>query len=290
MNASEPTCVAAQEPGAPDSEPVQLELPAMPPRQTPQRLLPRHKRFYPPVHLMADIATTGGFCYLGDHPAEPVLCTYDDNGYHTATDAEIFAKAHALLKVRFRRGIPILNYPELLHSFRRAKIGGQQCSVFLCIFLDRAGRLIQIAELFRGTDDGVMLHPKEITRAALACNGALRAHQFVGELRTYAQPHRCRALASKVVRDNGDDAGRLPGRRRDGDVIQIVGVSAGEYSGWRDTASVPARIVAPAKHGAPRQSPSPDERHWCLSLWNRHGTDAMPVTHLFYSNRYGPDS
>ena len=53
---------------------------------------------------MADIATTGRFCYLGNRPAEPVLCTYDDNGYHMATDAEIFAKAHALLKVRFRRG------------------------------------------------------------------------------------------------------------------------------------------------------------------------------------------
>ena len=170
MDVSESTCVAAQEPGAPDSEPVQLELPAIPCRRTPQRPLPRHKRIYPPVHLMADIATTGRFCYLGDHPPEPVLCTYDDNGYHVSTDAEIFAKAHALLKVRFRRGIPILNYPDLLHSFLRTKIGGQQCSVFLCIFLDRAGQLIQIAELFRGSNDRATLYPKEITRAALACN------------------------------------------------------------------------------------------------------------------------
>jgi DNA repair protein RadC len=163
------TLATAPLPAHADGVPVQLDLPAMPPRVPRRPPLPRHKRIWPGVHLMADIPSTSGFCYGEEPAAVPVLYTRDDTGFHVAADGAVLVGAHALLKKRFRRGVPIVNYPVLLKQFLPVKVGCHQCSVFLAIFLDRAGRLIQVAELFRGTTRQVIIHPKEIVRAALAC-------------------------------------------------------------------------------------------------------------------------
>src|SRR5262245_40732143 len=147
---------------------TQLELPAMPPRVERERPLPRHKRIPPCVHLMADIPATGGYRPVGDDTSlAPRLYAHDASGFRLATDREIFVNAHERLKERFHTGMPVTTYPELLRSFLQAKIGAQQCCVFLAIFVTREERLIQVAELFRGTTSYVDIAPREVVRAAL---------------------------------------------------------------------------------------------------------------------------
>lgn len=150
--------------------PTQLELPAMPPCVERQRRTRRHKWCQPPVHLMADIQATGGYRPNGeDTSLAPALYTHDASGFRPATNREIFVNAHELLKERFRAGLPVTTYPELLRSFLQAKIGAQQCCVFLALFVTRDELLIQVAELFRGTSSYVDISPKEVVRAAMAC-------------------------------------------------------------------------------------------------------------------------
>lgn len=149
--------------------PIQLELPAMPACMEREPPLPRYKRVAPPVHLMADIEATGGYRPVGEGQLLPTLFTHDEAGYRPATDREIFITTHELLKKRFRAGTAITRYPDLLQSFLQAKIGCQQCCVFVALFLTRDERLIQVAELFRGTTSTVDIAPKEVARAAMEC-------------------------------------------------------------------------------------------------------------------------
>jgi DNA repair protein RadC len=150
---------------------MQLELPAMPPRLERKPSRSRHKRIPPPVHLMADIEATGGYRPKGeDTSLAPVLYAQDAAcGFRRATNREIFVSAHELFKQRFRAGLPVTTYPELLRSFLQTKIGAQQCCVFLALFVTRDELLIQVAELFRGTSGYVNISPKEVARAAMAC-------------------------------------------------------------------------------------------------------------------------
>ncbi|MEJ0038627.1 MAG: hypothetical protein WDO68_21555 [Gammaproteobacteria bacterium] len=105
---------------------------------------------------MADLESTGGYRPRGEDTASaPVLYTADACGFRRATDREIFVNAHELFKERFRAGLPVTTYPELLRSFLQAKIGCQQCCVFLALFVTRDEMLIQVAELFRGTSSYV---------------------------------------------------------------------------------------------------------------------------------------
>jgi DNA repair protein RadC len=119
---------------------------------------------------MADIEPTGGYRpKTEDTDLAPALYAQDTSGFRRATDREIFVNAHELFKQRFRAGLPVTTYPELLRSFLQAKIGCQQCCVFLALFVTRDEMLIQVAELFRGTSSYVNISPKEVARAAMAC-------------------------------------------------------------------------------------------------------------------------
>jgi DNA repair protein RadC len=118
---------------------------------------------------MADIASTGGLRHAGDPAPKPVLYAQDEGGLRPATESDILVSTHELLKHRFRAGVPITSYPELLKSFLQAKTGCQQCCVFVAVFVTRSEQLIQVAELFRGTSRYVNIYPKEVARAALAC-------------------------------------------------------------------------------------------------------------------------
>jgi len=58
---------------------------------------------------------------------------------------------------------------EVKDSFLQAKIGAQQCCVFLALFVTREEMLIQVSELFRGTTSYVDIYPREVVRAAMEC-------------------------------------------------------------------------------------------------------------------------
>jgi DNA repair protein RadC len=62
--------------------------------------------------------------------------------------------------------------PELVKRYLRIRLGGQQHESFVVLFLDVRARLITDKELFRGTLTQASVYPREVVKAALACNAA----------------------------------------------------------------------------------------------------------------------
>ena len=62
--------------------------------------------------------------------------------------------------------------PELVKRYLRIRLGGQHHESFVVLFLDIRSRLIADKELFRGTLNQASVYPREVVKAALACNAA----------------------------------------------------------------------------------------------------------------------
>jgi len=62
--------------------------------------------------------------------------------------------------------------PELVARYLRIRLGGQHHESFVVLFLDVRARLIADKELFRGTLTQASVYPREVVKAALACNAA----------------------------------------------------------------------------------------------------------------------
>lgn len=65
-----------------------------------------------------------------------------------------------------------LTTSALTRTYIRAQLRSYTREVFLCVFLDNQHRVIASKELFAGTIDGSMVHPREVVRAALHFNAA----------------------------------------------------------------------------------------------------------------------
>jgi len=65
-----------------------------------------------------------------------------------------------------------LSSPELVKRYLRIKLGGQRHESFVVLFVDVKNRLIADKELFRGTLTHTSVYPREVVKAALACNAA----------------------------------------------------------------------------------------------------------------------
>lgn len=57
-------------------------------------------------------------------------------------------------------------------QFIASKLRAYPYEVFACLFLDTKHRLIRFEELFTGTIDSSVVHPREILRKAMECNAA----------------------------------------------------------------------------------------------------------------------
>jgi len=62
--------------------------------------------------------------------------------------------------------------PDLVKRYLRIKLGGQRHESFVVLFVDVKNRLIADKELFRGTLTHTSVYPREVVKAALACNAA----------------------------------------------------------------------------------------------------------------------
>ena len=62
--------------------------------------------------------------------------------------------------------------PAAVKEYLRAKLAGFEHEVFAVLFLDTQHRLIEYAEMFRGTIDSAEVHPREVVKAALRQNAA----------------------------------------------------------------------------------------------------------------------
>ena len=54
--------------------------------------------------------------------------------------------------------------PAVVKEYLRTKLAGFEHEVFAVLFLDTRHRLIEYAEMFRGTIDGATVHPREVVR------------------------------------------------------------------------------------------------------------------------------
>lgn len=84
---------------------------------------------------------------------------------------EVLEQAAQILANRYLR-TDAFCHPETTKEFLRFKLGGLEREVFAVMLLDNQHRLIEFNELFQGTVDAVSVYPREVVKAALACNAA----------------------------------------------------------------------------------------------------------------------
>lgn len=65
-----------------------------------------------------------------------------------------------------------LTSSTLTRRYLRARMRDYSREVFVCLFLDNQHRVIACEELFKGTIDGSVVHPREVVRRALHHNAA----------------------------------------------------------------------------------------------------------------------
>lgn len=65
-----------------------------------------------------------------------------------------------------------LESPDAVKSLVALEMRDLEHEVFACLFLDNRHRLISYEPLFRGTIDSASVYPREVVKAALACNAA----------------------------------------------------------------------------------------------------------------------
>ena len=92
-------------------------------------------------------------------------------GYRTAKDDEVIAAAKVVLNRRHRRGT-VLASPKDTTAFLTMKLGHLEHEVFGILWLDTRHRVIAFDELFRGTIDGAVVHPREVVKQGLGHNAA----------------------------------------------------------------------------------------------------------------------
>jgi DNA repair protein RadC len=102
----------------------------------------------------------------------PTLYVLDAAGVYQRADAAIIiAEAKRRLASRFRRGAALCS-PDAAKEAIQLNLLEREHEVFGCLYLDHRHRVLEFAELFRGTIDGASVYPREVVKAALGCNSA----------------------------------------------------------------------------------------------------------------------
>jgi DNA repair protein RadC len=65
-----------------------------------------------------------------------------------------------------------LTSPEAVRDYLRLTLAARESEAFVALFLDSQHRLLVADELFRGTLAQTSVYPREVVKAALACNAA----------------------------------------------------------------------------------------------------------------------
>jgi DNA repair protein RadC len=93
-----------------------------------------------------------------------------------------------------------LTAPGAVRDYLRLAIGARPYETFVCIWLDAQHRAIKFDELFRGTLTQTSVYPREVAKAALACNAAavIFAHNHPSGV---AQPSQADELLTANLRE-----------------------------------------------------------------------------------------
>jgi len=65
-----------------------------------------------------------------------------------------------------------LSSPDRTREYLRLKLGDRQREIFGTVYLDAQHRILQYAELFKGTIDGATVYPRVVVQRALEVNAA----------------------------------------------------------------------------------------------------------------------
>jgi DNA repair protein RadC len=104
--------------------------------------------------------------------AAAALMVRDDAGtYRQAQPCEVLRAAQCLLAGQVR-GRDVLSSPDEVKDFLRARLGALSHEVFAVLHLDAQHRVLDYAEMFRGTVAQTPVYPREIVKEALARNSA----------------------------------------------------------------------------------------------------------------------
>ena len=103
---------------------------------------------------------------------DKTLYIHDGEGkYVPAPSNLVIEEAKRRLGARLE-GLNALTSPALARDAIRLRFAGLEHEIFACLFLDNQHRVIKFEEMFRGTIDGASVYPREVAKAALACNSA----------------------------------------------------------------------------------------------------------------------
>jgi len=135
-----------------------------------------------------------------------------------ATEAELLEAAENILRSKLER-LGSIGNPRDSEDFLRMRLGALFHEEFHIMWLDNRHRILQVQKLFNGTVDGASVHPREVVRAALACNAsaAILAHNHPSGV---AEPSAADRAITKELRD----ALHLVGVR----ILDHLVISAGE--------------------------------------------------------------
>ena len=118
--------------------------------------------------------------------------------YRPATGDEVLSAARQVLGRRIRRGSS-LSSPDVVRDHLRTRLGALEHEVFVAFLLDSQNRLIEYAELFRGTLAQTSVYPREVVKIALTRNAAamIFAHNHPSGV---AEPSRADELLTQTLK------------------------------------------------------------------------------------------
>lgn len=103
---------------------------------------------------------------------DDALLVRDAQGrYLPASVDQILEAARQAIEQKMQRGAEFTS-PVLVKEYLRTKLVGFEHEVFAVLFLDTRHRLIEYAEMFRGTIDSASVYPREVVKEALRLNAA----------------------------------------------------------------------------------------------------------------------
>ncbi|RMH98598.1 DNA repair protein RadC [Stutzerimonas nitrititolerans] len=84
---------------------------------------------------------------------------------------QILAAARRVVDLKVQRGAPF-TAPDIVKEYLGSKLAGFEHEVFAVLFLDNRYRRIDYVEMFRRTNDGASVYPREVVKEALKRNAA----------------------------------------------------------------------------------------------------------------------
>jgi DNA repair protein RadC len=144
------------------------------------------------------ISRFGGVSALLAAPVADVATVHGVGPAKSAELATVAELARRSLCQEARRRDALAS-PQAVRDYLRLLLAARPYEVFVGIFLDSQNRLLAADELFRGTLAQTSVYPREVVKAALACNAAamIFAHNHPSGV---AEPSRADELLTQALK------------------------------------------------------------------------------------------